>query len=351
MNSKRVILARYGAVETLSRKETTKKKKAKKVKGATTTIIDEDGDLPAPTYQKRQRQMHGENLDDEDYDENPDSDNLVRQSAGFTSSSFSVIREGENLTQTKIKTQSKQEHELAPSADVAANESLTQAMQRMKAQGFSVEVGAEIDLLQEHLDHEHQQLQKQTKLNQKRQRTPSLSPESHTEETKQAKQNQTVYRDKRGRLIDKEKEQALLDLKAQRAFEDQQEQLKFKSGLAQERARAQFADRLDREKTSKFAVDRNDKELNDELKERVHWGDPFAGLNSSRNASSSSAALDNASRPRYMGAVVPNRYRIPPGYRWDGVDRGNGFEAKLTQSKYSKASFKEAAYKWGAEDL
>ena len=58
------------------------------------------------------------------------------------------------------------------------------------------------------------------------------------------------------------------------------------------------------------------------------------------------------SKPLYNGpAAIPNRFHIRPGYRWDAIDRGNGFESVLLKKISSKTSFREDEYKWSVSDM
>lgn len=60
---------------------------------------------------------------------------------------------------------------------------------------------------------------------------------------------------------------------------------------------------------------------------------------------------DLKGKPIYRGPYPPNRYNIRPGYRWDGVDRSNGFEKKLIEKSAAKIAGEEESFRWATRDL
>lgn len=59
-----------------------------------------------------------------------------------------------------------------------------------------------------------------------------------------------------------------------------------------------------------------------------------------------------AEKPVYKGPEPPpNRFNIRPGFRWDGVDRSNGFEKQFFNKISDRKAVQEQAYKWSVEDM
>ncbi|KAJ3417478.1 bud site selection protein [Chytridiales sp. JEL 0842] len=185
----------------------------------------------------------------------------------------------------------------------------------------------------------------------RKRRTPSPSPSPPPNGKRQQPQPSelgqgaaTIYRDKLGRKVDLAEEEAKNAAKEAQRKKEEEERLRFKGGVMQEKMREQASRRLQEETHAPLAVYKDNKEQNEKLKEIDRWGDPMAALGGSKKR--------KGNRPRYSGPPPPqNRFGIEPGYRWDGVDRGNGFESKYFQAKYARATLSEEAYKWSTEDM
>jgi pre-mRNA-splicing factor CWC26 len=112
--------------------------------------------------------------------------------------------------------------------------------------------------------------------------------------------------------------------------------MEWGTGLVQKNKKDSEKDYEDSEKVKPFARYVDDEDLNEHYKEQDRWGDPMANLVSKKEKKVKKDKKDKKEKvvvkptPRWKGASAPgNRYNIVPGWRWDGVDRSNGFEIKI----------------------
>jgi pre-mRNA-splicing factor CWC26 len=162
-----------------------------------------------------------------------------------------------------------------------------------------------------------------------------------------AKENpgETIYRDASGRIINVAMKRAEARKKAEEEERKKLEKEKAARGDVQNALAAKRREQLADAKTMTVARYADDAELNDELKEQGRWNDPAMGFLRKKKAGKSITG-----KPLYQGAFAPNRYGIRPGHRWDGVDRGNGFEAEWFKSRNRKANLEKLEYAWQMDE-
>ena len=162
---------------------------------------------------------------------------------------------------------------------------------------------------------------------------------------KSGKGTETIYRDASGRIINVAMKRAEARKKAEEEALKATAELEAQKGDVQ---RAQAQSQKEQLKEAKFMpVSRfaDDTELNEELKEKERWNDPATQFLSKTKGGKSVSG-----KPLYQGPAMPNRYGIRPGYRWDGVDRGNGFEKEWFASRNRVGRLKELDYAWQMDE-
>uniref|UniRef100_A0A4X1T144 BUD13 homolog n=1 Tax=Sus scrofa TaxID=9823 RepID=A0A4X1T144_PIG len=159
---------------------------------------------------------------------------------------------------------------------------------------------------------------------------------------------ETVFRDKSGRKRNLKLERLEQRRKAEKDSERDELYAQWGKGLAQSRQQQQnVEDAMKEMKPLARYID--DEDLDRMLREQEREGDPMANFIKKNKAKENKT---KKVRPRYNGpAPPPNRFNIWPGYRWDGVDRSNGFEQKRFARLASKKAVEELAYKWSVEDM
>ncbi|KAK0480007.1 Pre-mRNA-splicing factor of RES complex-domain-containing protein [Armillaria novae-zelandiae] len=160
-----------------------------------------------------------------------------------------------------------------------------------------------------------------------------------------ARAQETVYRDATGRKIDTKAARAEAARKKREKEEREAQKMEWGKGLVQRDEAERRKQELERLKTKNFARHADDEDLNEEQKAKELWNDPAAAFLTKKRSK-------GPQKPQYTGPPPPpNRFGIKPGYRWDGVDRGNGFEKKLFQGKNEARRKGQESYQWSVDDM
>ena len=164
------------------------------------------------------------------------------------------------------------------------------------------------------------------------------------------KAQETIYRDASGRIINVAMKRAELRAKAEEEERKQKEELENRKGDVQRREKEERKRDLEDMKITGVARYADDKKLNEELKERERWNDPMAQLMQSKKSGGKTGGKSKGGGKTYQGAFEPNRYGIKPGWRWDGVDRGNGFERKWFAARNKQKDREALEYHWEMDE-
>ena len=125
---------------------------------------------------------------------------------------------------------------------------------------------------------------------------------------------------------------------------------KWSKGVKQQEAQSNRLAEDMHEMSKPLARFAGDEDLERMLKQQDREGDPMAMYMASKRAKATSDG--KPPRPVYRGpAAAPNRFAILPGYRWDGVDRSNGFEKMYYEKQNKSVAIQEEAYKWSVSDM
>jgi len=140
---------------------------------------------------------------------------------------------------------------------------------------------------------------------------------------------ETVYRDKLGRRVHVDDSLAGREVsKAEKEAQDAAIRYERNMGAADKLRLKQEADLFEHAKS--VAMNQVDSKLDAELRNRVLEDDPMLAF----IKRTPQAQLTATGKPKYAGPpAAPNRFGLAPGFRWDGVDRGNGWEAKLLRRR------------------
>lgn len=175
---------------------------------------------------------------------------------------------------------------------------------------------------------------------------------AHMTDEMSGRNAETVFRDRSsGRTRNLKMEKLKKREEEQKKAEEDEKFMQWGKGMAQQKEKeSNLQDHL-HEMSKPMARYRDDTDLDSMLKDKDREGDPMLAFMKKKQAKNN-AKLGIKEKPKYRGpAPPPTRFNICPGYRWDGVDRSNGFEKKFFLRAAEKKATSEIAYKWSIEDM
>lgn len=177
---------------------------------------------------------------------------------------------------------------------------------------------------------------------------------------------ETHYRDATGRRVDVGEARAAARRAARRIEDEEAARKEALRGEVQVEEARRRREELERARGMGVARGRDDEEMNRELRGQRRWNDPMArfleaeegggagaGAGAAESAGKSGGKKTGGGasrRPLCKHPAPPNRYGIRPGYRWDGVDRSNGFEAERFKALNRRERNKGLDYAWQMDE-
>ncbi|KIW95482.1 uncharacterized protein Z519_04067 [Cladophialophora bantiana CBS 173.52] len=193
----------------------------------------------------------------------------------------------------------------------------------------------------------------------------SLNPRSKSKKHKdrRVEEEETIYRDATGRRIDISLKRAEARAAAEEKVRAERKAKEEAMGDVQRREREERKKELQEAKFLSLARGVDDEAMNEELRAKVRWDDPMAGYLAQQKAEEADGTLSTRKskgdrggkagvrKKVYTGPpAAPNRYGILPGWRWDGVDRSNGFEKEWFQARSKRGREEELRFQWQMDE-
>uniref|UniRef100_A0A1I8EGK0 BUD13 homolog n=1 Tax=Wuchereria bancrofti TaxID=6293 RepID=A0A1I8EGK0_WUCBA len=138
----------------------------------------------------------------------------------------------------------------------------------------------------------------------------------------------------KGRETREDRERKEREAKKQQELEEKYKN--WNRGLRQLEERTEKLNEMARVAQEDFARCVDDETMNEHLKKQLHEKDPMYKY--VKKKKENAEIKSGTAYPKYKGSWQPNRFNIAPGYRWDGVNRSNGFEDRIAEMANRKVA-------------